>query len=192
LEDFSKYYQNLFQQDLLSFAGQIPSEGNKHFQANELTIQYFYLIPYYNYLDIIPADRQALFAVSLFWTVLVDEVCYSNYRNQYPAFRQKTQYPKFIGNCTAPSLMSSECGHHLHPNKILQAINDYKDTGNPEGFGREIFLKNESKVKRQPISYNMVLKQSIPVIKDEVKNYFTNHHPEINWEEFWDKCLAEL
>lgn len=202
MADFSAYYRQQYQQDLLSFAAQIPIEGNKHYNKNEPTIQYFFLTPQYNYLEIIPADRQALFAVALFWTVLIDEVCYSNYKALYPAFRQKTLYPKFIGNCTAPSLMSSECGHHLHPKKILQAINDFKDTGNREGFGREIFQKNESQVKRQPIRFDMVIEQSIPVIESEVKDFFrtfttsgdlfTRGQLYINGSEFWDKCLGEL
>jgi len=60
--DFKTYYKQQFQRDLLNFVGQIPIDGNKHYDRNEFNIQYFFLIPHYKYLDIIPQDRQGLFA----------------------------------------------------------------------------------------------------------------------------------
>ena len=190
--DFKTYYKQYFQRDLLNFVKQIPIEGNKHYDKNEFNIQYFLLTPQYKYLDIVPRDRQGLFAVALFWTVLVDQTFYSNYRHSYQSFKMKTLYPKFIGNCTAPSLMSSECGHHQHPRKILQAINDTVDKGNRFDFDREIFKKDERNQSRQFIDYLTILEQSKEVMKDEVKHYFENHQSEISWTEFWTKCEHEL
>lgn len=190
--DFKTYYNQLFQLDLLNFIGQIPIDGNKHYDRNEFNIQYFFLTPQYKYLNIIPQDRQGLFAVALFWTVLVDQTFYSNFRHSYQTFQRKTLYPKFIGNCTAPSLMSSECGHHQHPQKILQAINDTLDKGNRFDFEREIFKKDERSQLRPFIDYLTILNQSRQVMKDEIKDYFENHQPEINWTEFWSKCEREL
>jgi hypothetical protein len=172
--------------------GQIPIDGNKHYDRNEFNIQYFFLTPQYKYLDIIPQDRQGLFAVALYWTVLVDQTFYSNFRHSYQTFQRKTLYPKFIGNCTAPSLMSSECGHHQHPRKILQAINDTTDKGNRFDFEREIFKKDESNQPRQFIDYLTIFDQSRQVMKDEIKDYFENHQPEISWADFWTKCEQEL
>jgi hypothetical protein len=192
LIDFKTYYNQLFQLDLLNFIGQIPIDGNKHYDRNEFNIQYFFLTPQYKYLNIIPQDRQGLFAVALFWTVLVDQTFYSNFRHSYQTFQRKTLYPKFIGNCTAPSLMSSECGHHQHPQKILQAINDTLDKGNRFDFEREIFKKDERSQLRPFIDYLTILNQSRQVMKDEIKDYFENHQPEINWTEFWSKCEREL
>lgn len=192
MTDYKKYYKHYFQSDLLTFVGQIPIDGNKHYNRNEFNIQYFFLTPQYKYLDIIPQDRQGLFAVALFWTVLVDQTYYSNFRHSYETFQRKTLPPKFIGNCTAPSLMSSECGHHQHPRKILQAINDTKDKGNRFDFDREIFKKNESNHSRQFIDYLTILEQSIQVMKDEIKDYFQNHQTEISWTDFWTKCEREL
>jgi hypothetical protein len=190
--DFKTYYKQYFQRDLLNFVGQIPINGNKHYDKNEFNIQYFFLTPQYKYLDIVPQDRQGLFAVALFWTVLVDQTFYSNYRQSYQTFQRKTLYPKFIGNCTAPSLMSSECGHHQHPRKILQAINDTTDKGNRFDFEREIFKKDESKERRQFIDYLTFLDKSKQVMQDEIKDYFENHQPEISWADFWTKCEREL
>lgn len=191
MTDFATYYRQQFQTDLLNFVRQIPIDGNKHYNKDEFNIQYFFLTPFYNYLDIVPADRQANFIVSLFWTVLVDQVFYTFY-NGYSLFRSKTLYPKFIGNCTAPSLMSSQCGHHQHPKQILLAVNDFADKGNAFDFDREVFKGNESKVKRNTINFEEVLNSSKAVMKKEVEDYFSNHQREINGEEFWEKCLAEL
>lgn len=190
--DFKTYYKHNFQRDLLNFVGQIPIEGNKHSDRQEFNIQYFFLTPNYKYLDLVPIDRQAHFAVALFWTVLVDQVVYSKFRHSYQEFRRKTMYPKFIGNCTAPSIMSSECGHHQHPRKILQAINDTIDKGNRFDFDREIFKKDERENMRDLIDYFKILEQSNEIMKEEIKGYFENHHPEIEWTDFWLKCEQEL
>ena len=193
MKDFKTYYKQYFQRDLQNFVGQIPVEGNKHYDRNEFNIQYFFLTPQYKYLDIIPHDIQGLFAVALYWTVLVDQTFYSHFRHSYQTFQRKTWYPKFIGNCTAPSLMSSECGHHQHPRKILQAINDTEDKGNRFEFEREIFKKDEnSQTTRQRIDYFPILEQARQEMKEEIKDYFENHQPEISWTDFWSKCEQEL
>ncbi len=191
MTDFKTYYKQHFQSDLLNFVGQIPVDGNKHYDRNQFNIQYFFLTPSYRYLDIIPIERQGLFSVALFWTILVDQTFYSIYRHSYQTFQRKTLYPKFIGNCTAPSLMSSECGHHQHPRKIFQAINDIVDNGNRFDFERVIFKKDERETIRKQIDYYIFLDQARQVMKDEIRDYFENHQPEINWTEFWTKCEQE-
>lgn len=192
MTDFKTYYKKYFQLDLLNFVGQIPIDGNKHYDKIEFNIQYFFLTPQYKYLEVIQQERRGLFAVALFWTILVDQTFYSYFRRSYQTFHRKTLYPKFIGNCTAPSIMTSECGHHQHPRKILKAINDTEDKGNRFDFDREIFKKDESSQKRQFIDYLTILDQSRQVMKDEIKEYFENHQPEISWTEFWTKCEREL
>lgn len=189
---FKTYFKELFHQDIEMFGKQIPIDGNKHYQKELLNIQYFTLTPNYNYLEVIAIDRRAFFAVALFWIVLIDQVCYSYFRFGYSQFQSKTMYPKFIGNCTAPSMMSSECGHNQNPRKILQAINDYSDKGNRFDFEREIFKKDESKIHREIIQFDLIIEESKSVISEEVKNYFEQYQPEINWEDFWRKCLSEI
>lgn len=190
--DFKTYYRELFKLDLNKFIAAIPSEGNKHYDTQDFAIQYFTLTPRYRYLDSIPPDRQPYFAVALFWMVLVDQVFYSNHRKEYSAFQKKTLYPKFIGNCTAPSLMSSECGHHQNPHKILQAINDFKDRGNRFEIDREVFRKDESSAKREVINIGKMVEQTKEVMKEEIQSYFDKHESPINWIEFWTKCEKEL
>ncbi len=88
--------------------------------------------------------------------------------------------------------MSSQCGHHQHPRKILQAINDRLDKGNSFGFDREIFDKDESTGPRPRIEYKQYLEQARQTMKDEIKDYFLNQQPEITWTDFWTKCKQEL
>ena len=192
MNSYKTYYKQIFQQDFLSFVGQIPIDGNKHYDSQEIVIQYFFLTPKYKYLDTIPRVRQELFTVALFWTVLVDQVFYSNYPNHYQIFRNRTMYPKFIGNCTAPSIMISDCGQHQHPKRILRAVNDFEDMGNSYDFDREIFGKDESAIKRERIDLSIILEQSKEIMKMEIENYFMNHQPEISWIDFWQKCESEL
>lgn len=189
---FKIYYKEYFRQDMSAFVRQIPIKGNKHYDMQNFNIQYFFLTPNYQYLDIVPANRQGYFAVALFWTILIDQVCYSKFQFAYDNFLSKTMYPKFIGNCTAPSLMSSECGHNQHPSKVLLAINDYFDKGNSFDFDREIFKKDEVGAKREKIYFDEIFEKSKSVVMEEIKDYFEKHQPEINWEEFWRECVVEI
>ena len=86
------YYKQYFQRDLLHFVGQIPIDRNNHFDRKEFNIQYFFLTPQYKYLDKIPHDKQGLFAVALYWTVLVDQTFYFYFRHSYQTFQSKTLY----------------------------------------------------------------------------------------------------
>ncbi len=189
--DFKTYYKQYFQRDLQNFMDQIPVDGNKHYDRNGFNIQYFFLTPRYKYLDIIPPDRQGLFAVALYWTVLIDQVVYSSFRKYYLNFQAKALNLKFIGNCTAPSLKSSECGHHQHPRKILLAINDEVDKGNRNDFDREIFKSDENNKARLHIDYFQIFEQAKHVMKLEAKDFFENHIPEISWPDFWMICEKE-
>lgn len=76
--------------------------------------------------------------------------------------------------------------------KILQAVNDTLDKGNSYGFDREIFEKDECKQSRLRIEYETYLGEARQVIKEEIKDYFINHQPEISWTDFWAKCEQEL
>lgn len=189
--DFKTYYKKSFQSDLHNFLLQVPVEGNKHFNKNEICIQYFFLTPQYIYLDIIPHERRGMFAVALFWTILVDQIFFTYYREFYHCFQSKTLYPKFIGNCTAPSLVTSQCGSHQHPRKVFKAINDTTDKGNKFDIDRIIFKKDENKKERTFINFEPILEFAKHVMKDEIKDYFESQQPEINWLDFWIKCENE-
>ena len=189
--EFEKYYLTKFQSDLLNFLINIPEKGKHHYNDGDTTIQYFMLTPQYNYLDKVALENQSYFAVALYWTVLIDQVCYAHFKSEYPNFKRNTLYPKFIGNCTAPSLMSSECGHHQHPSKILRAVNDFEDKGNRLDFDRVHFDKDFSKITRNKILVDKVYSESKLVMEQETKKYFESFKPSVDWQNFWQICLSE-
>lgn len=183
--EFEKYFLTQFQPDLLTFLNNIPEKGKHHFNDGDTTIQYFMLTPQYNYLEKIPIENQSNFAVALFWTVFIDQVNYSHFKSMYKA----NGSPKFIGNCTAPSLMSSECGHHQNPSKILKAVNDFEDKGNRFDFDRKHFDKDVAKQPRNKISIDKTFAASHSVIEQETKKHFDSTS---DWNSFWQICQSEL
>jgi hypothetical protein len=184
IEDY--YYKN-FQNDLDIFKNTIPN-GWKHYDENPFTIQYFYLTPKYNFLDKINNDNKPYFVVCLFWHILIDQVCYTYYRDQYYMLPSKFKSIKFLGNCTAPSLMASQCGHNQHPQLIFKAINDIYDNGVTGVFYDNILDAHVKDKFREPIVYNDVLKESIIFFKYEINSkqssLFDNN--------FLKKCTNEL
>lgn len=192
MTEFRKYYPVEFERDLLKFMKQIPIVGNKHYNNEEHRIQYFYLTPNYNYLDVFSKDKQILFIVALFWSVLIDQVFYTYFKCDYSIFQKKTLYPKFIGNCTAPSLMSSQCGHNQHPLLILNAVNDYSDKGNLIESDRKIFKNDEVQVPRKSIEIVGLVDKTKDQIKREIVTYLKKSHPNINADYFWSLCEREF
>lgn len=192
LESYNTYYKNKFRKDLFNFRCVIPKEGNKHYNENVFYIQYFYLTPSYNYLDVIDSKYQGFFAVALFWSILVDQVFYTYYKSEYKTFQKNTLYPKFIGNCTSVTVFNSQCGHHQHPFKILYAINDSKDQGNLLKEKVDIFAIDKRVEMRCYIDFQEILSQSKVIMKEEIKEYFNKFQPQINWLEFWMRCEREL
>ena len=82
------------------------------------------------------------------------------------------------------------CRHNQHPKKILQAINDVFDKGYT--INTDFFKRDKNQTKRERIQYFDTLEQSKDVMKEEIKDYFQTHQPEIKWTEFFAKCEEEL
>jgi len=190
--DFKTYYKNKFQQDLLKFLSNIPNKSKYHYNNTEITIQYFTLTPKYNFLDTIDTNNHGLFSLSLYWTILVDQITYTLFKKDYIYFHRLTLYPKFIGNCTGTGFFNSDCGHHQDPSKILITINDYMDNGNRFDFNRKPYEKYKSINNRHRIDFSHILIGSEAVIKSEIMDYFVNHQPLINCIDIWNKCEYEM
>ena len=190
MTDFKTYYDQLFQKDIFNFIGQIPIEGNKHYDPENFNIQYFFLTPRYKYLDIIPEDRQGFFTVALYWTILFDQVLHSYYGGGTTKFQRMSIGLKFIGNCTAPSIMSSQCGHHQHPSRIFEAINEFKDIVSLNMGEDGIFKKDRCSTIRKHIAYKNTFENSKIILKLGIGDYLKDF-PEINLSEFWEKRVAE-
>ncbi len=109
-----------------------------------------------------------LFAVALFFTVLIDMVCFTYYKDSYTKFQRLTLYPKLIGNCL------SWCRYHLHPRDIFFAMNQGRVATEPNLLFIEKFT------------------EATGVMEKETNDFFRQHLNEINGQEFWNRCKAEF
>lgn len=175
---FPEYYRQQFRSDIQRFMMSIPLWSRHHdIDKSDFTIQYECLTKDTKHLEVVePADR-VNFAIALFLSVLVDEVCYTHFKSIYPRFRNLTRYPKFIGGCP------NACHYHLHPLDIFTAIN----------FTAKRSIAGEQNYARRPdVSAFALLDEAIDVMKAEVFDFFTNHLPEVDPNAFWTKCADEI
>lgn len=170
---FDEYYRREFRADIQQFMMSIPA-GSRHHDNDEsqFTIQYGRLTKDTRHLDVIAAEKRAYFAVALFFSVLVDEVCYTHFQWYYDKFRSLTRYPKFIGDCLGA------CRYHLHPREIFTAINYSRDVRNAE--------------TRPNIEVQSVFQGARGAMRKEVFDFFTHYMTEIDPTEFWGRCVYEF
>jgi hypothetical protein len=176
MNDFYKYYNGQFRNDLQMFFATIPDRSKFHDNSQDktaFTIQLERLTQNLDHLDFLPDDKDRVkFGVALFFTVLVDEVCFSHFKQNYSAFKQLTLYPKFIGNCPGG------CRFHLHPSDIFFAMNKYDK------------IKN-TKTQRH-LNFFETFSEAAPVMEKETKDFFSNLMTTINGNEFWERCTKEF
>ena len=165
MQDFKTYYLNNFQGDLLKFFESIAEDSKFHEDRERkriYSIQYSRLKPEEGYLDFLNTEEKSLFGVSLFYTVLVDMVCYTHFKNHYSEFQSLTYYPKFIGDCPGA------CYLHFHPRGIFEAMNYQVD-----------------RFDECWINFSIVLQESESLIKDDIQDFFDKHVKEIDGKAFW-------
>ena len=170
---FASYYREAFRDDIQRFMASIP-ENSKHHSSDktEFTIQYYRLTKDSTHLDVIKPEHRAHFAVALFFTVLIDEVFYTYYKDQYKAFRALTYYPKVIGDCLGA------CHLHYHPQDILNAIN--------HSYG------GKNATRREDVSFADSFTEAVHVIREEIDDFFARHMKEIDSADFWERCKHEV
>jgi hypothetical protein len=170
---FSKYYSEKFQKDILKFLSAIPEISKHTFEDKKIfTIQYQSLSKDFNYLDFLNITEKAFFGTALFFTVLVDQVCFRYFNNRYEKFYKLTLYPKFVGNSASTDRTN------LHPSEIFLAMN----------YSRDEKKKRES----IQIQFSEIFREAIPVIERETKGFFSNHLSDIDGNLFWEKCKNEF
>ena len=173
MNDFDKYYNECFRNDIQRFFSTIPDDSKFHEDKEckqVYSIQYGRLTKEQNHLDFLSSNQDKInFAVALFFTVLVDEVCYTHFKSDYQNFGQLTRYPKFIGNCL------TMCRYHLHPSSIFIAMNEDKQGSSID------FL----------VFYDTFF-NAIPIMKREIIDFFSRHLTAINGKEFWEYCTNEF
>lgn len=169
--DFKTYYNYNFREDLNKFFSTIPDHSKFHEDIEHkqiISIQYERLTPERNHLDFLDKEKKELFGVALFFTVLVDMVCFTYYKQHYAKFQRLTRYPKLIGNCL------SWCHYHLHPNVIFNAMNQRRSAKEPH----LLFINKFS--------------QALEPMEQETIDFFNQYLTEVSGTEFWNRCIAEF
>jgi len=135
-------------------------------------VQYQSLTKDFNYLDFLDINQKAYFGTALFFTVLVDQVCFSYFAQHYDKFCNLTLYPKFVGNSPSTDRIN------FPPRDIFTAFNYSRD--------------KEKMFNTQNVEFWQIYNEAIPVIENETKEFFKMHLNDIDGQEFWDKCIKEL
>ena len=167
---FAAYYESTFRDDLASVLRSAPAPNHISEDAAEVVIQPRVLSRENETVRLWPIERRALFGVALFFTVLVDQACYTHFHGLYESFRRLTAYPKFKGDCPGG------CYHHLHPSEIFSSL------GRPPGLTDRAL----------PPEYAQVLEEALPVMLHEVQEFSRDQLPALDGAALWDRCLAEL
>jgi hypothetical protein len=167
---FAAYYETCFRDDLARVLRSAPAPNHLSEDAAEVVIQPRVLSCQNETVRLWPTERRALFGVALFFTVLVDQACYTHFGGLYESFRRLTAYPKFKGDCPGG------CYHHLHPSLILSSL------GRPPGLTDSA----------PPPEYAQVFWEAVPVMHREVEEFSRDRLPALDAAAFWDRCLAEL
>ena len=160
---FREYYRDPFRADLVAVVSALPSchppseDGGVVIHPRTLSVENPHIRSW-------GPDRTDHFASALYWTVLVDQVCYTHFKSHYGAFQRLTRYPKFRGNCLGCS--------HLHPRNILNAIGSEP----PNAWSGRARLSNDA----------------VDVMREEIFDFFERHLKAIPPADFWRRCLAEL
>lgn len=171
MNNYQKYYTSKFRKDINQFFSTIPDKSKFHEDLNNkstFSIQYERLTPQLNHLDFLDKEEKEYFGVALFYTVLVDMVCFSHFKQYYERFKKLTMYPKFIGNCPGG------CLYHFHPRDIFLAMNK----------GRIL--------SEQYLEFFKKFLEAEEPMKEEVMSFFNEYMSEIDGVEFWEKCQKEF
>lgn len=176
MNNFSTYYNFRFREDLNIFFSTIPDQSKFHEDNRNkeiYSIQYDRLSSKYKHLNFLTSDEKAKFGVALFFTVLTDMLCYTNYRYSYNKFRQLTRYPKFIGMCPGG------CSYHYPPSEIFRAMN-------------KIQMIQHLPLNQKRLQFRDTFNEGIPVMEIEIKNFFNENLSEIDGQTFWEQCKSEF
>ncbi len=117
--EFEQYYKSRFKNHYGKFISQIPDESKYHDDRERkeiITIQRSRLSNKYTYLNFLVREEYKHFIIALYYSILVDMVFFTYYREDYHKFQSLTGYPKFIGDCL------NTCRFHLEPNAIFNVI----------------------------------------------------------------------
>lgn len=171
MTDFKTYYKSKFRDDLIVFFSTIPDESKFHEDPqNKLiySIQYERLTPAFDHLNFLDKEGKEYFGTALFFSVLIDMVCFTHFKIHYKKFRNLKGSPKFIGNCPFG------CNVHYHPSEIFFAMNKACSNNKPQ------------------LDFCEKFSDAINTMHKETIGFFIEYLPEIEAGTFWSKCKIEF
>jgi hypothetical protein len=173
---FSDYYKIQFRTDLNSVIEGAKTMGSigQHVNETPLKLQSMTVSTKNPTISSWSKVQSDLFASALYYTVLIDQACYSDFGYFYEDFQQLTVYPKYVGQCL------SICHIHLNPSFILKHVGGNKGVDHSS-------INPMQLSKRQ----RLVL-DAMPFMKSEVLQFIEKFMPELNGEEFWKVCEQEI
>lgn len=150
--NFKEYYNGQFRQDIQTFFSKIPDRSKHTFEDKKIfTIQYQALTKDFNYLEFLTVEQKAYFGTALFFTVLVDQVCYTFFRQYYEKFQKLTLYPKFVGN--GPAWDNT----NFPPRDIFGAFN---------------YSRDKEKIANTPnVDFSQTFNEAKSVMESEIKDF---------------------
>ncbi|MEZ4586108.1 MAG: hypothetical protein R2909_06885 [Gemmatimonadales bacterium] len=108
-----------------------------------------------------------MFGTALFLTMVIDEA--AERTTWYERFRELTAYPRFYGECL------HSCHDRLSSDQVLRWV-EHDGATLPE---RDAVWSE----------YGPVLRAALPVMRDEVVDFFAEHMPDVDGAHFSDGCL---
>ena len=154
---FQTYYHNTFPSHLQEFYDSIPNDMRHHHSNDKktFTIQVDKLSNHgrgtnIEHLKFLSPEDKIHFSISLFLTILTDQVCYTYFNSIYFRFRSLTNYPKLTGTCL------TLCHINAHPTEIFQHIDteldwNYRDISIIEI--KNIFNESKDFMKQEALSF---------------------------------------
>ena len=166
---FSEYYRGKFQSDLHQVIESAKKMfGTEHHLSAPQPAMQSTTVRNNPIIRNWTQERSDLFAVVLFYTVLIDQACYSHFQSRYDRFRELTLYPKYIGNCLLA------CHSHTHPSYILEDVAGGSGSTSLESL----------KLQRR---YQLAL-EAAPIMKQEIREFCEKYMPELESEGLWEVC----
>jgi hypothetical protein len=107
---FQEYFEGRFQADLAAFLAAMPEGQRKHYMKSpeSYSISMNYLVDPKLALHVIPLERRPFYAVSLYFTSVMDQSMYEHRQEYYSHYRRLTDYPKLTGACPGACMYIAE------------------------------------------------------------------------------------
>jgi len=169
--NYREYYGQPFTEDLNAFRAWATASRVSHKENVEgvFAIQPHIINENSKVISSWGNDRIGLFATALFFTVLVDQVCYTHFHSFYSKFQSLTRYPKLRGPCPGGC-------QNRHPRTIFSWLTPCLPQHN---------IKFDLK-------FASLISSALPIMKQEVFDFLTEHAPTVDKEAFWEKCSKHV